>query len=949
MLIEWELPERYGWTLWKAQERMLGGTFGPIFKGLSHKYIKRVRGANGRWRYFYQVQHGHGVEHEEHMQVGSKFKHEGGHLEITHDHGDGRVTVKHDETGKTETLHKHELAAKLRAHHEKAIAAHAKNAKLPLTVRRMAPDARAAAAKEHETKKSPHGGLDIASIAEMADRYRVKEAALTPKRIDDLMDGAPFTPAEKTALHALAQKIRGTSGTHADEQDFARQIEAVAGAAAQSADTDHIAKLKGDIERGEAAVKRAKSVGAGNASWMQKQVDGKKEELAKLTSGDAAKPAAEAAPEKPAPKALAESHTYGATLRPPGFATVPKGFTEFGKHADFAAHGTVTYPHALSDEDAKHFDLVKIPSEGEKAKAIDDIAGEMGEYGAEHVELYGDGANGKRAVEAMVGQKIQHRNLHMDRTDTAAKVIAKLGASKPATAVEPGGTKVAKEEPPKPAESEDRGSDILLPKEDRKGVYAHTPNHGEVVKRLDAAIADRVKKRTGKDVKADGLSRRLEAAHLAADGYGPHQSSDTTMDHIGAAATAAAQNAARSATYGADTALKTPVGGMPTSDAKGLAQRVKFLTTGKDRSLHGNLHEVVDAIRERATGQHKGDTEWAATQHKTADKLDVQADEFDAVSEAAGAEPATQALRSAAAKHRQAAGNVPKDADAAMASYIAALAGHREHAKTLEALKAHAPDVVSGKAKNVTPEAVAASIAAAKVAGKAKPTATTKEGDLPAETRKRLSAFVAGADDDRANLKHLHVAGGHAVATNGSRAVIVPAPGAREGLHATSGGEADGKNYGKAVLEMAAEAEAQPGHTFDAKQLHAVSKLNEGKYASLVSGKDGMYIQGEGTSPAMYAAEDHTQEPSTIRVDKHLLHAALAGAKGDVQIHHAGPGKPIVVKRADGERHLIAPIRDAVKSAQLGTPRFIIRRGQAPSAALAKSGARSYLYRREAA
>lgn len=291
----WELPDALGAKLWAEQEA-------AIAKGLTHRYIRRT-GSPGHYRYTYHAAHGGGVDHERHLVEGSKLRTGGGHYEIVKDHGDGRVTVKHDETGETKTMTKKELAAHLREHHKAALDAHARSRALPGHIRRLAPGSEArkkaeaehaaepslhgdaahhkaaaewwrrhpdnsapnnpdgtenalktrargmaynheqraidpttpwghaAAQKESKPKPTPHGGLDVSSIAEMADRYRVKEAALTPPRIDALMDGAAFTDKEKAGLRTLAAKIRATAETHADEREFAGQIEKVTGKA----------------------------------------------------------------------------------------------------------------------------------------------------------------------------------------------------------------------------------------------------------------------------------------------------------------------------------------------------------------------------------------------------------------------------------------------------------------------------------------------------------------------------------------------------------------------------------------------------------------------------------------------------------------------------------------------------------------------------------------------
>ncbi len=155
-----ELPSDYGERLWGLQ------------KGLGHKYLKRVPTGNPKrpWRYFYQVQHGRGVAHEDHFVLHAAFMHEGGHFHITHVAEDGTLTIKHDETGETKKVTKAELSAMLREHHKGAIAAHAKHAAMPLKVRRLAPGKREEAMKQHLAEQA-------AAKKAVEDEERKKKAA----------------------------------------------------------------------------------------------------------------------------------------------------------------------------------------------------------------------------------------------------------------------------------------------------------------------------------------------------------------------------------------------------------------------------------------------------------------------------------------------------------------------------------------------------------------------------------------------------------------------------------------------------------------------------------------------------------------------------------------------------------------------------------------------------
>ena len=155
---EIELPEDVGARAFAAMHLLARPMALPgLVKGATHRYIKRVPTGNAKrpWRYFYAVQHGHGVAHEAHMVEGAAFRHEGGHYHITKDHGDGHVTVRHDETGKEERVSKRELGARLEAHHAAAIAAHKERSAMSPAVRRqLTPEAREAKAREVEAARS---------------------------------------------------------------------------------------------------------------------------------------------------------------------------------------------------------------------------------------------------------------------------------------------------------------------------------------------------------------------------------------------------------------------------------------------------------------------------------------------------------------------------------------------------------------------------------------------------------------------------------------------------------------------------------------------------------------------------------------------------------------------------------------------------------------------------
>lgn len=54
--------------------------------------------------------------------------------------------------------------------------------------------------------------------------------------------------------------------------------------------------------------------------------------------------------------------TYGFKYRPPGYATCPKGYIVGSnkEHPDFRNFGTIDYPHELTEEEVRQFELVQV-------------------------------------------------------------------------------------------------------------------------------------------------------------------------------------------------------------------------------------------------------------------------------------------------------------------------------------------------------------------------------------------------------------------------------------------------------------------------------------------------------------------------------------------------------------------------------------------------------------
>ena len=119
-IIEFEIPAFLGDLL-----------FSELEKGAGHKYIRRLPTGNAKkpWRYIYSVSGGKGgLGSEAEFEVGSKFKvrhgDKEGHFEIVGKTPEGKLQIKHDESGHVDTVAPAALSAMLRNEHATAISAH---------------------------------------------------------------------------------------------------------------------------------------------------------------------------------------------------------------------------------------------------------------------------------------------------------------------------------------------------------------------------------------------------------------------------------------------------------------------------------------------------------------------------------------------------------------------------------------------------------------------------------------------------------------------------------------------------------------------------------------------------------------------------------------------------------------------------------------------------------
>ena len=180
-----------------------------LSKGAHHKYIRRVptgkftTTGRPKYRYFYRTVGGKGLGHHDEMHVGAAFamKDAGkaGHFEVTHDHGDGHVTIKHDETGTEHKIHKDALASMLHNEHAEVRSKDAENA------RAKAEKAKARAVKELGEAKQSGSAKQIARAKDEAAKHGHRETA-EAKSLH-----VPMKPADQYAHEREKQHEQATT------------------------------------------------------------------------------------------------------------------------------------------------------------------------------------------------------------------------------------------------------------------------------------------------------------------------------------------------------------------------------------------------------------------------------------------------------------------------------------------------------------------------------------------------------------------------------------------------------------------------------------------------------------------------------------------------------------------------------------------------------------------
>jgi len=205
------LPEHYGERLWSM-----------LAKSKAHKYVRRVpipgkttKSGKPRYRYFYHAAHGGGVGAHEHMVEGAAFRDDDGHWHIKKTDGE-KLHIEHDESGKTKTVTRTELASMLEAAHAKDLADYrAKAAARVKEARESGASPKQIAALEEHVRRS--GGEDpqakrarvlkqIDEIEKKIDPYGVN--TIRPKSWKPLVVSNPAEYARlRGQIHDLQESI----------------------------------------------------------------------------------------------------------------------------------------------------------------------------------------------------------------------------------------------------------------------------------------------------------------------------------------------------------------------------------------------------------------------------------------------------------------------------------------------------------------------------------------------------------------------------------------------------------------------------------------------------------------------------------------------------------------------------------------------------------------------
>ncbi|CAB4191860.1 hypothetical protein UFOVP1229_176 [uncultured Caudovirales phage] len=115
-------------------------------------------------------------------------------------------------------------------------------------------------------------------------------------------------------------------------------------------------------------------------------------------------------------------HWYGASNRPIGHVTVPRGFVETKNHDAFR-HGAVAYPQPLSDKDQYDYELTPIHGDDAIPELAKKLGGEMDKYASQYADPENDGI-----LDDFLGQEGPRKLLgHVDKDKLKAEFRKQFG------------------------------------------------------------------------------------------------------------------------------------------------------------------------------------------------------------------------------------------------------------------------------------------------------------------------------------------------------------------------------------------------------------------------------------------------------------------------------------------------------------------------------------------
>lgn len=211
------IPPGLGAALWAAS----------LEKGAGHKYIRRVPTGNSKrpWRYFYRVTGGKQLGHDDEMVVGASFRvkdgDKEGHFHITGVDGD-KITIKHDESGKTETLAKERFREILHNEHVEAIKAVRERAQ------RTAEEAKQYGSEKQKSKTAQYADKLKDAFEPKPKKPKAAPKDMTAANVTERLEGDALHDALRTMgdyLHGL-DRVREQNQMGFNKLDYASWLSA---------------------------------------------------------------------------------------------------------------------------------------------------------------------------------------------------------------------------------------------------------------------------------------------------------------------------------------------------------------------------------------------------------------------------------------------------------------------------------------------------------------------------------------------------------------------------------------------------------------------------------------------------------------------------------------------------------------------------------------------------